>query len=113
MKTVMVRCLLLVAAMGYFFAGLHTANHLHMPHAELASSHHTLPDTPGDQNPEAAETDDCLICTFHAHSVATLPQWDTRHLAALFKDPTPLTKLFQPNTSRQNGILGARAPPII
>lgn len=113
MKKVMMRCLLLVAAMGYFFAGLHSANHLHMPHSLHASSHQTLPDAPGDQTPDTAEADDCLICTFHSHAVATPPQWETLRFTPLFKDPVPLAELFLPHDSLNSGTLGARAPPIL
>ena len=112
MKNMMMRCLLLVAAMGYFFAGLHTAKHLHLPYTVHVSSHQIPEDTPDKQTPDAAEADDCPICTFHSHTVATLPQLGSLRFTLFFKDPVPLAELFLPNNSFNTGTIGARAPPI-
>ena len=113
MKSMLLRCLLLVAAMGYFFAELHTAKHLHLAgHAELSSHHGTLPISDAD-TPDQTESDDCLICTIHSHTVAILPPLDLPGDTLIVKTSPPRCSAGHPYPIRHVSTLGARAPPIV
>ena len=114
MKKVMMRCLLLVAAMGYFFAGLHTAKHLHLPHdAAIASSHSTPHQAADSSAPDTAEADDCPICIVHSHALIALLPPDDIGFSATYPDPEPLSSTVSLTGILNDYTLGARAPPIV
>ena len=107
MKTMMMRSLLLFAALGYFLASLHTHHH-HVPHAaqqEVAQPHQNGDDP-------STEGDDCPICTLHAFAVAIMPPLDVAEKLPLPADEVPLAQRIGFHTSTLAGALSARAPPI-
>lgn len=113
MKKAMMRGLLLVAVLGYFFAELHTTRHLHIPgHAEV-SSHHTAPPPSDSSKSSAEDTDDCLICTVHSHTVATVPPLDLPCDTPIVKTPAPRQHTGSLYPTCYTRTLGARAPPIL
>jgi len=108
MRKVMLQCLLLLAAAGYFLAGLHSAEHLHHARALAASpaAHQSTP------HPSTLDGDDCLICTLHAHTLLALPQWplqtdDTADFSSLVPETHPALPLPYIGTGNS-----ARAPPL-
>ncbi len=109
MKTLMMRSLLLFAALGYFLASLHTPHHHH--HVPYAAQQQSAQPHPHGDVP-ATEGDDCPICTVHAFAVATLPPLETAGELPRPVDEAPLAHRIGVHTSTRAGTFGARAPPI-
>jgi hypothetical protein len=109
MKLLMMRSLLLFAALGYFLAAFHTLQHHHAPHAALqaydtsAPSHHS----------SGAADHDCPIFTAHSLAVATLPPPEFTAHHPLLRDTAPVLHTAALHLGTVPLLLSTRAPPIV
>ena len=101
----MMRSLLLFAALGYFLAALHTAEHHHI--ADAFRKHDAS--APSDY----ASSHDCPIFTAHSLAVATLPPPEFTAPQLLLKDAAPLPCRAEAYRGALPLQLTARAPPIV